>query len=132
MTGPTRRRWFQWHLSTAIAMTLAAGVILFANICPRNASHLDVNNAFCEPNEDFQIRYSMLIYNNRQAQGIALCYGWPIVGAGHFEWADRHVTIFNKSGIVADTVFALVTLMFLTGTCEWLARRRKSPNAGAN
>ena len=125
MTDQPRPRWFQWQLSTMVAMTLTAGVILFANFYPRSADHVDVDNDFCVPNEDFRIHYSMLIYRNRQLQGIANRYGWPIVGAGHFEWDKGQVTIFNQAGIAADTVFALVILMFLTVMCEWLARRRK-------
>lgn len=34
MTHPPRRRWFQLHLSTLIALTLTAGALLWSNVRP--------------------------------------------------------------------------------------------------
>jgi hypothetical protein len=101
-----KRRWFQIHLSTAVALMVLASVLLWANIKPHET-------AFGVPTTD----------STGQLYGYADYFtywrGWP--KPAHFESHG-----FQTTGLIVDSVIALFAMLIITVVLEVRIRRREA------
>lgn len=123
-----KRRWFQIHLSTAIILTLAAGVVLWANTAA-NLSRYDVSDIW-----DTAHRTGVRIFfvSDQDTD-----YGWPKVA---YEIIDYNyhplgglsspdptpapiLTRWNTDGVLIDALGAGFVLLVVTLGCEAFVRR---------
>jgi hypothetical protein len=100
--APKKRRWFQYHLSTAVVVMFVASAFLLANLTPR--------------------RYG--------SQPDDIGYGWPAVltersmhddpfgPADLFPWWWYAV-------FAIDVLMPIVSMMFAAITTEWLIQRKE-------
>ena len=113
MTSSPKRPWFRFHLLTAVLMMLAAGGMMWLNLCKRLVD-LPADGAYeTEP----------------------LIYGWPLNFAYHgprsfrtglgMTWGDGVTTLFFWRGVIVDVVVFILILVCVTSCIEFLLRRRE-------
>jgi len=118
MPSPPRRARFQIHLSTAIVLMFAAGLLIWANV-----------------RERIQIITSTYSMGTQRVNFVVWTHGWPFpayahsaddfkvpVGIPRFLNADE--SQLNSICIAGDALTAILLILVVWFTCEWLIRRR--------
>jgi len=135
MPEPPRRKRFQIHLSTAIVMMIVAGVLIWANVAPRQ---FDDSRTFNN-------------YERITAGDITGFFYYPSVWTTECGWpttmSTKHTVLHSVKtpefqeisvnsprgilesrewhlGTIINTVVALFILFLIWFACEWLIRRR--------
>ncbi len=111
---PARRRWFQFHLSTAIVLMFVAAGLLWINvrIDPATIVHLP----YIPP--DSNVTFSPPL-------GVADCRGWPWyfhMKPDVMSWYEWHY-----GPLLGDAAVVLAILVAVAFLCEWRIRRRERP-----
>lgn len=116
-----RRRWFQIHLSTAVVLMVAAGLMLLAN---------------CRPHEFIDKWEESMTDNPGEGLHYNL-YGWPVVGAFHGGLIPRNAMDIELYGnlvgyweirtgaLLINLCVGLSILAAVTVISEFLIRRRE-------
>jgi len=115
-----RRRWFQFHLATALLLTLVAGALLWANIRSRPVT---------------DVVFVLEAYGNLPRMKIegypdtteGAAHGWPWVA---YRWFEAHYNGFKFSKLYKQSVclnvgFAVMSLATTAVISEWLIRRKR-------
>ena len=91
------RRWFQFHLSTAVVLMFVAAGLIWANA--------------------ERTKFSL---------GEQICYfrGWPYTFDGNIQ-ADVIHDFFRWNNVVWNIAIALLILGAVAFVCEWTARRKR-------
>jgi len=109
---PKKRRWFQVHLSTAIALMLVSAVLVWANMRVQDVpyeNHADL----------FRANYGWpLTAVYREAEK------WPI-GSLLYPIGESYYVIDWEKGVPLNCSSALAILAATAFACEWLIRRRE-------
>jgi hypothetical protein len=99
---PTRSRWFQFHLSTAMVVMVVAGLLVWANAIKQNYG---------------------IIETYGPALGILQGHGWPVRhGFWYARWGGHWV--IEWPGLLADVAVALAILASVATLCELITQRR--------
>ena len=141
----SKRRWFQFHLATAVVLSFACGVFMFVNSVPR---YDDI--PLCHMEDCLGILRNH--YGSRtDVWRRYINYGWPMTfrresgyivdQPGPTEWSEEwktpklpsakwddwnHGTAWQEGGIVANCL-ALVLILIIAGAItEFLLRRREA------
>ena len=116
MSERQRPKRFQIHLSTAIVLMIAAGIVLWANTGGR-----------ASPN----------IKGYSGGGWLEQRYGWPSEAARTYlpveggEWSiETSDTVWRIQGVAIDLAVALVILFAVGFVCERLIRRRAAQKQG--
>jgi hypothetical protein len=137
MNDAQRRRWFQLHLSTVIALTLTAGGFLYLNVIPGIESGIDNNHETVRQDfgwpfptfGKFSEFYTKSGFQPLMFQVVGTRYrfseGTPIEGHNLYDsWSDVPKIDWLLHEF-ANVVVCLTTLATLGVAMEWFARRRK-------
>ena len=104
-----KRRWLQYHLSTAIVMMFVAGGLLGMQFWPRS-------------DRCFGGCLSYLGAFNVES------YGWPLpvlwCFSEHRDLMDRH-SHWTNTMAVANVIFGALLVLAAAFICEWFIRRRE-------
>ena len=114
------RRWFQFHLATAMLLMLVAGVLVWVNMRVRPVS----DDIF------LYLAYSKsprIIIDDRPMRNEAGEHGWPWTG---YRWFKAYHNFFEfsmiyKSSICLNIIFGVGSLLAIAVICEWLIRRKR-------
>src|SRR5581483_7310929 len=127
----TRRRWFRFHLLTAVLATAITGGFIGANIVTRE-SMFDRSPAFTEK---FEQQFAMQLYEIRKFAVVHQgdlpdetkdsSFGWPFVAGGVIESPQQpHIIRYCSLGIAADAAIACAALLAMILVSELFLRRR--------
>jgi hypothetical protein len=111
-TEPPKRRWFQFHLSTLIILTLVAGALLYLNLAnPYGRGKI-------------------------AERPVDIWYGWPYGACGYeCRYPDsRYIPpsscMINNSALLTDVLCAVLILALIGVLCEAIISRRKHQAKG--
>jgi hypothetical protein len=137
---PKKRRFWQFHLSTALLLSLAGGLMLKLNSYP------GVDAIPLQEMEDCLLDLKRRYGSRTDVWMLYLEYGWPetcIVRSGHVsvdeqdqtrrteatllaaKWDTEPATTVHVFGIVIDGFVAALVCLGSGIACEWLIRRRE-------
>ncbi len=125
MSDKFKRRFWQFHLSTAILLMFFIGCSIWANSRINNAALLrqieeDSDKSFVE-----ETKKVIFVYPYTWDQ-LSNCpeYGWPVTAFGP---GNSHSLkpFWRKSGIAIDLLFSIGILFVVAFASEWLIRRRE-------
>lgn len=117
--APQKRAWFQLHLSTAIVLMLAAGVLVWANVRNGEYEYFSLSGHYGE-----------------------IRYGWPMpaVSAEFYtklSGSERSLfekpyeltsfPVFHSIGLLVDVLIVVLALVTAGIACEACFRRRAKP-----
>ena len=105
------RKWYELHFRTVVALTLAATILIWANVLP---------NGGC----NFNIRTCRYISRGWPVEAVSL--QWWLDPGEPFHMPDNAELFLSPSGIVVDLLVAVGVLALVALLCEWRAR---SPRA---
>ena len=97
----TRRRWFQFHLSTAVVLMIAAAGLLWVNV----------------------VKHFAITATGLRIYSLLYWYGWPIRFLE--EMPDGSHQIFWPA-LVVDLAAGLSILFVVAYVCEFIARRKRN------
>ena len=114
-----KRRWFQVHLSTAIVLTIVAGLILYANVTARQ-------------NEDRVLvvtpsTIEMLVTYESEVSGIR-CFGWPWITVEQVKLNQPKGWTYSGiryDGLMKSSAIAILILIVTGFFSEWWIIRRR-------
>jgi hypothetical protein len=118
-TKPKLRFW-QFHLSTAIILSIVAAVILFLNIRMRQTDELFEHDNGGSSIED-RCGWPFAIYRTIPE--------WLIQAEeadGQSEWSQHIKDNWSYSAIAANLLVGTTILFVVLVSCEWLIRRREA------
>jgi len=96
MSDEPKRKWFQFHLSTAVLMMFVAGVSLWLNLSPQK-----------------QLRF----IDNWDTSGHFIeVWGWPVIILDGFK-------AWHFYAIAANLAFSLLLLWTVSETCDYPSKR---------
>ena len=124
----SRRRWFQIHLSTAVATVLLSGVLLGLNFC---ASRVELGPKAGELTaRDFSTADRAIFEISPERRD----YGWPTVSIQTYNFRDElqqwyRYNRLSYGGLLMDFAFAFGILTGTAVILEWRIRRREARKA---
>lgn len=115
------RNWLQFHLSTALLTTLAAGGLLYANLRPYVMEEFSGSTS-----------YEGKIYSNHV---LIEGRGWPLTAVRHFIYGVPeipHGYYWDRKALIADILVALLILGAFILTVEgFIGARQHGKSSGS-
>ena len=120
MSDKPKRRWFRFHLLTAVVTMFAAGVVIWANSRPEEEYVL--RYGYPSPTEQRILRYgwpwtAVTRYGNLEAIGF---FGASSPDSNHFDDIQ-----WDKIGLLKDSLCIVAMSLSAGIVSEWLIRRRE-------
>lgn len=112
MSETPKRRWFQIHLSTAIAGMFLAGLLLFLNLGVN-----ETERPWSEYPHEFK-KAPPGFTHTRPDRFISKVQGWPVV---FYHYGSRH---WDQAGLITDVLVCGGILCVFVSVAEYLNRRR--------
>ncbi len=132
-TSPKERRFWFLHLSTAVLLMFVIGTLLFVNICQRQTERESILKSFRTEGLEASEELIQLAMSSRN-------YGWPktfysttyplrdLFQEGTVRLTPTVLTSFN---LIYDVVIAVVIVVAVLSTNEFLIRRREARRSPA-
>jgi hypothetical protein len=113
-------KWYQLHLSTLLAVTLLAGVLVWLNVTANLVSSNGVVPVTTAPSH-FEMTHILTTYDRGWPARFQVYHEWPASTPDRFRSGDE----VDPRCVAFDTTIGLGLLAIATVALEWLTRRVK-------